>query len=153
MEENDALKEAEAHLGEAEGDLQVARAAELAAEKDLELAQAAERNAETKIDKALREVQEAATHNHHHQILVEIATTSGFYPDGHPDRVPESEVIEIELNKAATALKLTNTANWVASVNKRPINPQLFYEDNGLKNKVVIDWGPPHGGGGETPYA
>jgi hypothetical protein len=149
MEGNEALKQAEAHLREAEGDIKVARAAESAAENDLELARIAERNAEAKIDEALHEIHEAAEPCHDRgQIQVEVATTSGFYPKDHPDLVPEAQVVEIELEKAAKELKLTNTANWVASVNKRQIDTKLSYEANGLKDKAVIDWGPPAGGGG-----
>jgi hypothetical protein len=149
MQGNEALKQAEAHLREAEGDLKIAHAAESAAENDLELARTADRNAEVKIDEALQEIREAAEPCHDlGQIWVEIATTSGFYPKDHPDHVPEAQVIEIELEKAAKELKLTNTANWVASVNKRQIDPKLSYGANGLKDKVVIDWGPPAGGGG-----
>jgi hypothetical protein len=149
MEGNETLKQAEAHLWEAEGDLKIARAEDSAAENDLELARTAERNVEAKIDEALQEVREAVEPgNDRGQIQVEVGTTSGFYPKDHPDHVPETQPVEIELEKAAKALKLTNTANWIASVNKRQINPKLSYEANGLKGKVVIDWGPPAGGGG-----
>jgi hypothetical protein len=149
MEGNEALEQAETHLKEAESDLHLAHAAEIAAEDDLKLAHQAEGFAEKKIDEALREVHEAAEPSHdRHQILVEVATTSGFYPQDRSDHLPDTEVVETELEKAAKALKLTNTANWIASVNKRQIDTKLSYEANGLKDKVVVDWGPPAGGGG-----
>jgi hypothetical protein len=149
MEGNEALKQAEVHLVEAEGDLKIAHAAESEAENDLELARTAERTAEARVDEALQEIHEALEPGHNRgEIWVEIATTSGFYPKDHADHVPEVQVVEIELEKAAEALKLTNTVNWVASVNKRQIDPKLSYKANGLKDKVVIDWGPTAGGGG-----
>jgi hypothetical protein len=147
MEGNEALQQAEANMKEAESDLKIARAAEEAAEDDLQLARKAEGNAEKKMEEALKEIREAAEPSHG-QIQVEVGTTSGFYPKEHPDHVPETEPVDVELQKAAKGLNLTNTANWIASVNKRQIDPKLSYEANGLKEKVVVDWGPPAGGGG-----
>jgi chromosome segregation ATPase len=85
---------------------------------------------------------------HRQYVEVEIATTSGFYPENRSARVPVHQLVEVELAKAANALRLTDTRNWVASVNKQSVNPKLSYEANHLKDKVVIDWGPAEGGGG-----
>ena len=149
MEENEELRRAENHLKDAEGELASARSAETAAEDELRSAHKMEGRAEQEIREAGKEIRDALeAERHHDQILVEIATTSGFYPPDHPDRVPKTEAVEIQLAKAASALKLTNTSNWIASVSKRQINPKLSYEANGLKDKVVIDWGPTAGGGG-----
>lgn len=79
---------------------------------------------------------------------VAIATTSGFYPESGFVWVPANQKIEVELKKAAKALNLTDTSNWVASVSKRPIDPDKSYAENGISGEVEIDWGPREGGGG-----
>ena len=81
-------------------------------------------------------------------VVVEIATTSGFYPESHPDRLPIAQAVAEELERAAKALKHTDTTGWVASVDKRVIDPKLSYAQNRLEGCVVIDWGPAEGGGG-----
>ncbi len=81
-------------------------------------------------------------------IEVAISTTSGFYPSTGYERVPVHQKVEVELHRATKALKLADTAGWVASMNKSPIDPSRSYEDNGLKGQVDIDWGPREGGGG-----
>lgn len=135
MEQCDDLQQAEAHLKRAESDLEAARKLEHQAEEE--------------IKEALHEIREA---NEHHpdarHVAVEVATTSGFFPDGHPDRVPKGQLVEEELRKAAKALNLTDTAGWVATVDKRAINIAHSYEANNLHGCVIVDWGPPEGGGG-----
>jgi hypothetical protein len=56
--------------------------------------------------------------------------------------------VEVELAKAAKALRLTDTTGWIATVDKRIINASVSYEANDLTGCVVVDWGPPEGGGG-----
>jgi hypothetical protein len=135
MEQCDDLQQAEAHLKRAESDLEAARKLE--------------DQAAGEIKEAFHEIREAEHHqpdaNH---VAVEVATTSGFFPDGHPDRVPVKQPVEEVLRKAAKALNLTDTAGWVATVNKRVINIALSYEANNLQGCVIVDWGPPEGGGG-----
>jgi hypothetical protein len=133
--QNDDLQEAEAHLKSAEADLETARRAEHAAQHEIE--------------EAIHEIRETENHQPDaHHVAVEIATTSGFYPEGHAERVAINQPVNELLAKAAKALKLTDTTGWVATVDKRTINPTLSYEANGLKGCVIIDWGPPEGGGG-----
>jgi chromosome segregation ATPase len=135
MEQGDDLQQAEAHLKRAEADLETARTSERSAERELE--------------EAVHEIHEAE--NHHpdsRHVAVEIATTSGFYPDGHAARVPIDQQVAEELVKAAKALQLTDTTGWIATVDKQTIDTSLSYEANHLKGCVVIDWGPPEGGGG-----
>lgn len=81
---------------------------------------------------------------------VAISTTSGFYPETGYDRQPSHQKVEVQLQKAAKALKLADTAGWIASVNKTPIDTARSYEDNGLSGQVDIDWGPREGGGGNA---
>jgi hypothetical protein len=135
MEQCDDLQLAEAHLKRAGADLEAARTLEHTAQEEVE--------------EALHEIRDIE--NHHpdaHHVAVEVATTSGFYPDGHPDRVPTKQPVDEELRKAAKALNLTDTTGWVATVDKRIINIALSYEANDLKGCLVIDWGPAEGGGG-----
>ncbi len=135
MEHGDDLQQAEAHLKQAEVDLKSARTLEHAAEHE--------------VDEALHEIREIESHQPDaHHVAVEVATTSGFYPDGHPERVPIKQPVKEELEKAAKALRLADTTGWIATVDKRVINTALSYEANNITGCVVIDWGPPEGGGG-----
>jgi len=87
-----------------------------------------------------------------HFVKVSISTTAGFYPAEGFDRVPVNQKVGIELRKAAEALKIKDTAGWIASLitptGKRPVDPGKSYAENGLSGKVEIDWGPSEGGGG-----
>jgi len=135
MKSQDDLAQAEADLSQAETDLAAAKKLEEAAER--------------KIETAIVEIREAEEHRPDaHHVAVEIATTSGFYPKDHPDRLPITQPVEEELRRADKALEITDTTGWVASVDKRVINPKLSYAQNRLEGCVVIDWGPAEGGGG-----
>lgn len=83
------------------------------------------------------------------KIGVAIATTSGFYPETGFIQVPANQKIEVELRKAAKALNLTDTSNWVTKVEGRTIEPNQSYAENQLSGEVEIDWGPREGGGGQ----
>ena len=135
MEPNDELQQAEAHLKQAEADLEAGRTLERAADREVE--------------EVLHEIRDVESHHpDSNHLAVEVATTSGFYPEGHPARVPINQPVADELARAAKALELTDTTGWVVTVNKRIIEPGLSYEANGLMGCVVIDWGPAEGGGG-----
>ena len=88
----------------------------------------------------------------HHLVDVSISTTAGFFPAEGFNRVPVNQKVEIELRKAMEALKIKDTAGWVASVitaaGKRPVDPAKTYAENGLSGEIEIDWGPSEGGGG-----
>jgi hypothetical protein len=94
---------------------------------------------------------EEAKHREH-TVEVSISTTAGFFPTEGFNHVPASQTVQIELDKAKRALHIKDTANWIASVagpsGKRVIDPSKSYVDNGLSDKVEIDWGPSEGGGG-----
>ncbi|CCF97125.1 hypothetical protein B7R77_08720 [Ralstonia solanacearum K60] len=83
------------------------------------------------------------------KVGVAIATTSGFYPETGFIQVPANQKVEVELRKAATALNLTDTSNWVAKVAGRTIDGNRSYAENQLSGNVEIDWGPREGGGGQ----
>ena len=82
------------------------------------------------------------------KVAVAIATTSGFYPETGFIPVPANQKIEVDLLKAAKALNLTDTSNWVAKVGGRTIVPSQSYAENQLSGEVEVDWGPREGGGG-----
>ena len=81
---------------------------------------------------------------------VAIATTSGFYPVTGFVQIPINQKIEVELKKAAKALSLTDTSNWIAKVAGRTVDPSRSYAENQLSGEVEIDWGPREGGGGQS---
>lgn len=83
-------------------------------------------------------------------IGVAIFTTSGFFPDKGFERLPIHQKVEVQLGKTSKALNLTDTSGWIATVDKRTINAQQNYEENGLHREVEIDWGPSEGGGGNA---
>lgn len=83
------------------------------------------------------------------KVGVAIATTSGFYPETGFIQVPAHQKVEVELQKAAKAINLTDTSNWVAKVAGRTIDPNRSYAENQLSGEVEIDWGPREGGGGQ----
>ena len=83
-------------------------------------------------------------------IDVAISTTSGFFPATGFERLPNHQKVEIQLEKVAKALHLADTTGWIATVDKRTINPQQNYEENSLSGEVEIDWGPTEGGGGNA---
>lgn len=84
------------------------------------------------------------------KVSVAVSTTSGFFPDTGFEQVPISQKIKVMLEKAKAALKLTDTGNWVATVDKKVINPELSFEENNLHGEIEVDWGPSEGGGGHA---
>ena len=99
------------------------------------------------------EHQDQAAKEHPDQFVgVSISTTAGFYPTEGFNRIPVHQKVEVELDKAKHALKIKDTAGWIATVadaaGKRQIDPGKSYLDNKLAGEVDIDWGPSEGGGG-----
>ena len=86
-------------------------------------------------------------------VLVEVVTTSGTWPQDGFDEVPLHQPVIEELKHASSKLGITDTANWVATVNGRsvPLNVNQNYIENGLNGHVEIHWGPHEGGGGCQP--
>lgn len=96
--------------------------------------------------------QEHDSHENKHgqYIDVAISTTSGFFPATGFERLSFHQKVEVQLGKAVKTLNLTDTTGWIATVDKRTINPQQSYEENDLHGEVEIDWGPTEGGGGNA---
>jgi hypothetical protein len=89
----------------------------------------------------------------HHQeggpIAVAVITPSGTFPnDDDYRRSWEGEVVDVILKNAATHLHLTNTADWVAFVDNRPLDPAKTFAGNELFGIVEIEWHKHEGGGG-----
>ena len=86
------------------------------------------------------------------KINVAIGTTAGFFPKAGFDQVPVNQKVQVELTKAAEALKLTSTIGWIVTVpatsGMRTIDAAKSYTDNNLSGEVTLDWGPSEGGGG-----
>lgn len=81
-------------------------------------------------------------------VNVEVQTTAGPYPaEGHL-RVSATEKIAVILSRAAEALGLIDTANWIATINNRAVATSSTYLELSLHGRLRIDWGPNHGGGG-----
>lgn len=93
-----------------------------------------------------------AEHHHHDKpVAVAVITPSGFYPDPNDyNRSHGGEVVAHVLERAKHKLDLTNTADWVAEVENRPIDPTKTFHENGLHGIVEIEWHKPEGGGGAS---
>jgi hypothetical protein len=91
-------------------------------------------------------------HGHHQEqgaVAVAVITPSGTFPnDDDYRRTFEGEVVEKILKEAADHLHLTNTADWVALVQNRPIDPAKTFAENDLCGIVEIEWHKHEGGGG-----
>jgi hypothetical protein len=85
-----------------------------------------------------------------HFIEVRVVTTSGSFPKQGLKRITIHQPIEVILHEAAKELKITDTSNWVARVGDREVDVSKSYADNNLSGKVVIDYGPKEGGGGNA---
>jgi len=80
---------------------------------------------------------------------VAVITPSGTYPnDDDYRRSFEGEIVGNVLKAAADHLHLTNTSDWVAFVENRPIDPAKSFAANKLCGIVEIEWHKHEGGGG-----
>jgi len=83
-------------------------------------------------------------------IQVAIITTSGSWPEKDYNTVPINQPIKVELERATRELHLADTTGWVAKIDTRQLEPDRSYQDNGLSDKVDINYGPIKGGGGHA---
>jgi hypothetical protein len=93
---------------------------------------------------------EGEGHGHHQgPVAVAVITPSGIFPNEDDyRRAYETEVVQVILDEAKKKLGLTNTADWVATVENRPIDPAKTFEQNDLCGIVEIEWHKHEGGGG-----
>ena len=92
----------------------------------------------------------ARPHHGPDKLLVTVLTLSGVFPAEGALRVESSEAISSVLSRAAKALNLTDTSNWVVSVAERDIPISASFAQAGLAGAVELDWMPREGGGGHA---
>lgn len=82
-------------------------------------------------------------------LAVAVITPDGIYPDENSYRraYGEEKLAEI-LELAKTKLKLTNTDDWDAYHNNRPLDPKHTFTESHLHGIVEIQWHKREGGGG-----
>jgi len=83
-------------------------------------------------------------------ILVAVQTTSGRWPEHGFERIPLHQHVEPFLVRAQKELKLVGVVNWQAVVGEKILNVNQSFEGNGLCGQIVIQYGPPAGGGGRA---
>ena len=82
-------------------------------------------------------------------IAVAVITPSGTYPsEDEYHRSYEGEIVDHVLEAAKVHLHLTDTSDWVAYVENRPIEPAKTFAENDLRGIVEIEWHKHEGGGG-----
>ena len=82
------------------------------------------------------------------RVAVRVLTTSGSYPTKGHEAVPAGEAVSEILKRAAEALGIANTSDWVAKVGGNEIDPSRTYAELKLHGEVKIDFGKREGGGG-----
>jgi hypothetical protein len=85
---------------------------------------------------------------HKDKINVRVVTSSGSYPEHGNQKVSVTEAVQEILTRAAAALKITDTTNWVAKVKGREIEVSQTYAHLGLHGEAKLDYGRREGGGG-----
>lgn len=81
-------------------------------------------------------------------VAVRVLTTSGSYPTKGYESVPASEAVIEILKRAAAALGIANTSEWVAKIEGDEIDPSQTYAALHLHGEVKIDFGKREAGGG-----
>lgn len=82
------------------------------------------------------------------RVAVRVLTTSGSYPTKGHEAVPDSEAVSEVLKRAAAALGIANTSEWVAKIKGNEIDPSQTYAALQLHGEVKIDFGKREAGGG-----
>lgn len=82
------------------------------------------------------------------ELEASVITMSGAYPKKGKKKVKTADLVSEFLADAQKHLHLTDTTGWIATVDGREINPTQTFAQNGLHDTAVLQWGPPHSGGG-----
>ena len=94
-------------------------------------------------------IQEQKVEDHHPEFVgVSVITTSGAYPKKGQKEVKITDLVAKFLSEAQKELHLTDTTGWIVSAEGKDINPDKTFAQNGLQDKVILQWHAPHGGGG-----
>ena len=88
---------------------------------------------------------------HIRRVNVRVITTAGSYPRHGHEQVPADEQVSAILGRAAHALGIADTTQWVAKIAGNEIDPSKTYVDLGINGEVKIDYGKREGGGGHAP--
>jgi len=83
-------------------------------------------------------------------LLVSVFTTAGVFPAEGALRVTPDILVSAVLARAAKKLGLTDTTDWVVTVDGRDINPVATFAQNALSGAVELNWSPREGGGGDA---
>ena len=87
-------------------------------------------------------------HRNEKQIEVAVYTTAGRYPTTGFETEQTNQKIAVVLGRAARALHISQTDQWVARANGNELAPHASYAESGLSGQVTIDFGPRESGGG-----
>lgn len=79
---------------------------------------------------------------------VRVVTTAAIFPSNGYERVPAAQKLTPMLHRAAAALGLTDTSDYIVTVNGNVVDPNQTYEALGLTGQVDLRWGPAAGAGG-----
>ena len=77
-----------------------------------------------------------------------VYTTAGRYPATGYESEPVNQKVHVVLERAARALHISHTDQWVARVDGKELDPRASYAASGLHGCVTIDYGPRESGGG-----
>jgi hypothetical protein len=83
-----------------------------------------------------------------HFVQVRVITTAALYPPTGRERVPVHQKLDVLLKKAAHALELTDTSDFVVHVDDVEVDPTRSFDKLGLSDEVDLRWGPRAGAGG-----
>jgi hypothetical protein len=88
--------------------------------------------------------------DHQRHIRVRVITTSGSFPRHGHETVGVNEPVSEILKRAANALGIADTSEWVAKVDGKEVQVDKTYMELGLHGEVKIDYGRREGGGGHA---
>jgi hypothetical protein len=84
-------------------------------------------------------------------VAVAVITPSGIFPNEQDYRRAYSgEPLRTILEETAKHLRLTNTSDWEAFVDNRPVEASKTFAENDLRGVVEVEWHKREGGGGCT---
>jgi hypothetical protein len=75
-------------------------------------------------------------------VEVMIQTPKGTWPTEGFVKVPVGQRVDLQLQHAATSLKIEDTESWVASADGVLLNPFASYRENGLTKHAFIHYQP-----------
>ena len=84
-----------------------------------------------------------------YELGVSVVTPKGFFPsDDDFRRAYSNEKIQTLLDEVKTHQELTNTTEWVLTVDERVVDPSKTFGEEALKCVLDMEWHKAEGGGG-----